>query len=98
MSFLLQTQCLICHSFFKVEGLGSARVDGEGFGDGEVQRRTAANSGDGLGCGEGTRGGLRRLQSLADGDSRPYGLVAASIAAMADFGERERELTVSEIR
>ncbi|KAK9132921.1 hypothetical protein Scep_012449 [Stephania cephalantha] len=76
---------------------GPARADGEGFGDGEVQRRTAANSDDGLGCGEGTRGGLRRLQSPADGDGRPDGLVAASIVATTDFGEREKELTVSEI-
>ncbi|KAK9105237.1 hypothetical protein Scep_022081 [Stephania cephalantha] len=53
-------------------------------------RGTATNGGDGLGCGEGTRGGLRRLQSPVDGDGRPDDLVATSIAATTDLGERER--------
>ncbi|KAK9165689.1 hypothetical protein Scep_000880 [Stephania cephalantha] len=47
-----------------------------------------SNGGDGLGCGEGIRGGLRRLQSPADGDGRPDGLVAVSIAATTDLGAR----------
>ncbi|KAK9105312.1 hypothetical protein Scep_022156 [Stephania cephalantha] len=56
-----------------------------GFGDGEVQRQTAPNSGDGLGCGEGTRGGFGGSNLRRDGDGRPD-LVAASIAATTDFG------------
>ncbi|KAK9165469.1 hypothetical protein Scep_000660 [Stephania cephalantha] len=76
LSFILQSQRLRVG-----EASEMARYSDE-------RRRTAR---DGLGCGEGTRGGLRRLQSPADGDGRTDGLVAASIAATADLGERERE-------
>ncbi|KAK9082220.1 hypothetical protein Syun_031312 [Stephania yunnanensis] len=39
---------------------------------------------------EGTRGGLWRLQSSTDGDRKCNGLVASTIVATTDFGEKER--------
>ncbi|KAK9094393.1 hypothetical protein Scep_025862 [Stephania cephalantha] len=95
LSLLLQSQSLITKPHCAEHG----KISFDDDEDGEVQRRTAANSGEGF---EATMQTARllRLQSpkQTNGDGKPDGLVAVSISATVEisgFGreilERERE-------